>query len=271
MKYGIINRSQDIKLKSIKIFIEFKKRTINRMRITVFGDSITKGLFLENGRIKRIERNCIDNISNQLGLKIENNSAFGQTFYRFNEKKILNDYLTNFDKEEKNIVILCLGGNDSDYRWGEVEKDPMGEHGAFTNPDLYYELLSLTIKKLQEQGVIVMLTSLFPIDSKRYFENTICQTHNREAILQFLHNDVNNLYRHHEQFNNLIARCAKEFACDFIDFRTPLLQKIDALDYLSWDGIHPNQAGHDFIADTICSYCKKHFNLGQESEGKNNV
>lgn len=229
------------------------------MKITVFGDSITKGLSLENGMIKRIGQSAITTISERLHLSINNISMFGQSLKRFKEKDYLNDFLSNLDSQEHNVCVMCLGGNDSDYVWGEVEQTPNEEHGSFTNPDDFYQMLTDIIKTLKKNNVDVLLTSLFPIDSKRYFDNTICKKHNGDPIIAFLHNDVNNLYRHHEQFNNLITRCAHEEKCDFIDYRTPLLQRTDFLDYLSLDGIHPNQKGHDYIADKVCDYCLTHY------------
>ena len=55
-------------------------------KITVIGDSIPKGLYLENKHIRRIGRGAVNTIAEKLGTEIENFSVFGQTLKKCCEK-----------------------------------------------------------------------------------------------------------------------------------------------------------------------------------------
>lgn len=52
-------------------------------RITVFGDSIGKGITTDGGRIEVLPTYAIKLFENEYGVKIENLSAFGNSLKRF--------------------------------------------------------------------------------------------------------------------------------------------------------------------------------------------
>ena len=221
------------------------------IQITVIGDSIPKGLFLQDKHICRIRHSAVTNISERLHVNIENCSAFGQTlkkcFYKGHFERWANEHTGSHDK-----LIISLGGNDCDYSWEEVAKDPLGEHSPNTPLSEFESILSALILKLKSRRIRPIFTALPPIDSKRYFENVICARADRDRILQFFRGDLSNISRHQECYNTAILKAALTHNCEFIDFRSPLLLQKDYLSFLSDDGIHPNQKGHDFIADFIC-------------------
>ena len=72
--------------------------------------------------------------------------------------------------------------------------------------------------------------------------------------MKFFCGDVTNIARHQESYNAAVMKSALSAGAAFIDFRTEFLMKPDFLDYLSEDGIHPNQKGHDLIADCVIRY-----------------
>ena len=218
--------------------------------ITLFGDSISKGLYLDNKRIKRIEHSAVDILSEEYGIKVDNFSSFGQTLKKCFEKGYFDRYLNERTNEHDTLVIE-LGGNDSDYNWEEAAQSPFEEHLPNTPLNEFESILDTLIKKLKKNGVSPVFLSLPPVDSQRYFKNVICGRADGERVMQFLCGDVTNIARHQETYNTAILKKALENGCEFIDFRTEFLLMIDFLDCLSDDGIHPNQKGHEAIAKII--------------------
>ena len=221
------------------------------IKITVIGDSIPKGLYLQDKRICRIEHSAVSMISARLHLDIENFSAFGQTL----KKCYLKGHFDRWAEEHAGLhdrLIISLGGNDCDYSWEEVAKDPLGDHIPNTPLSEFENILSALIVKMKAHRIRPVFTALPPIDSKRYFENVISARADKDRILQFFRGDLSNISRHQECYNTAILKTALAYNCEFIDFRSPLLLQKDYLSYLSDDGIHPNQKGHEFIADFIC-------------------
>lgn len=219
---------------------------INTKNMFVIGDSITKGVYLDNLKISKIEKPFINNLVENYGFKIENKSVFGQTLKRFYEKD-LDNFLEGINFSKQNICLISLGGNDCDYCWNEVENNPQDFHGPKTDKGEFLNLLMLTLEKLKAKNVIPILCSLCPIDSNRYFNNVLSKKYDGQKILNFLNGDIENLYRHQEVFNNAIQKIAFQTGTLFFDYRTEFLSRIDFLSLMCEDGIHPNQNGHNFI------------------------
>ena len=89
-------------------------KNLNQLNITVFGDSIGKGISTDNGKIEILKDNAVALIEKEYSLKIDNRSVFGQSLKRITQKGIIEKYLENLEKNENNVVVLELGGNDSD-------------------------------------------------------------------------------------------------------------------------------------------------------------
>lgn len=220
-------------------------------KITVIGDSIPKGLYLENRHIRRIGRGAVNTIAEKLGTEIENFSVFGQTLKKCCEKGLIERWLDEH-AGTRDKLILSLGGNDCDYCWEEVEKDPNAPHAPNTPLPEFERLLRFVISSCKSRGTTPAFTSLPPIDSQRYFSNVICGRADGKKIMQFFRGDVTNISRHQECYNTAILKIALENGCPFFDYRSELLLRTDYLDCLSDDGIHPNQQGHDAIAQYFC-------------------
>ena len=219
--------------------------------ITVIGDSIPKGLYLENKHIRRIERGAVNTIAERLGAEIENFSTFGQTLKKCCEKGHIERWLKEHTGT-RDKLILSLGGNDCDYCWEEVGKDPLAPHFPNTPLPEFERLLRSVISVCKSHGTTPAFTSLPPIDSQRYFSNVICGRADGEKIMTFFRGDVTNISRHQECYNTAFLKIALENGCLFFDYRSELLLRTDYLDCLSDDGIHPNQKGHDAIAEYFC-------------------
>ncbi len=236
---------------------------MSEYNITIIGDSVSKGLYLKDNQIMRIVPSAVDIVNESLGLSIQNKSSFGQTLKRVYERGIVDEYLKTISSLHSNVVVIALGGNDADYHWNEVQGNPLLNHRPKTDLAEFRILMNEIIRKLQARGVKVVLSSLFPIDSKRYFENVLSQKYDKDKILKFLNNDILNISRHQEMFNIECLKAAFKNGCAFLDLRTHFLNKENLLDYMCEDGIHPNQKGQEFMSEIIinkiCAQQKRGF------------
>lgn len=226
-------------------------KEIRDVNIIVIGDSISKGLFLDHGEIKKVSSSFVDIFEKEYGVFVKNKSCFGQTLKRAVQKNVIANALSLFEKDKKNIVVISLGGNDADYDWSEVEKAPNISHLPKTPFEEFKQLLFETIKGFQDAGAKVFVNSIFPIDSKRYFENVISRKYDAQKVLEFLHNDITNLSRHQEVFASAVSSVAQNTGATFIDYRSKILVQNNFLNYVCDDGIHPNELGHKFIFEVI--------------------
>ncbi len=223
----------------------------NKCKITIFGDSIPKGVVYENKQLKKLDRTAVDMIASHYAIEISNLSSYGQTLTRLVEKNMIEDYISSLDHNFKNIAVISIGGNDSDYNWKEVAMSPHIAHMPKTPPKDFKKLLSTIIKKLKSANVKVILTNIPPVCSKNYFDNVISTTADSAKVLEFLQGDIDNIYRHQELYNLIITDCAKENRCKLLDIRQHFLWDTKYLSSFCEDGIHPNKTGHEKIAQTI--------------------
>ena len=226
-------------------------KNLSNHNIIVLGDSISKGVFLEDRNIKKIDNSAIEIVNKEYGIEIKNRSVFGQTLKRVYDKGLVKNLVKDFENGKKNIVVIALGGNDADYDWKEVALSPLEKHQPKTPLAEFEKLLKTVITFLQQNGAEVIVNSIFPMDSKRYFDSVISKIADSNNVLKFLDNDLTNLSRHQEGFNNTVRSVVAETGCKFIDYRSPLLMQNDFLTYFCDDGIHPNQKGHEFIAKIV--------------------
>ena len=73
----------------------------------------------------------------------------------------------------------------------------------------------------------------------------------RSNILKWLGGSSEFIYRWHEQYNVAVHNIAQTANVKLIDIRSAFLERRDYCNYLSDDGIHPNETGHALIAGTV--------------------
>lgn len=235
---------------------------LKHCKVTIFGDSIPKGIVYENNELKRLPENAVILVAKHFDIQIDNLSFYGQTLKRLNQKGTIDKYLENTKVGENNIAVISLGGNDSDYNWKVVANSPKENHLPNTPPKEFEAMLDQTIKKLQQKNIKVILTNIPPIDSKRYFENVIARQADKGKVLEFLQGDIENIYRHQELYSMIITRCATKNNCRLLDIRGEFLWDRKYLEKFCIDGVHPNEMGHEIIAKSIIEQ------LGKEKSAK---
>ncbi|MBU1094491.1 MAG: SGNH/GDSL hydrolase family protein [Firmicutes bacterium] len=221
------------------------------MHTVVFGDSIAKGIVTMNGKLETIENNAVKLISDFYHQTIDNVSFYGQTLKRIFDKNIIDQYLGSLEHREELYVVFALGGNDSDYDWNKVSQNPHIHHDPKTPIRAFEEMLIQMIKQLQSKGISVILTTIIPLDSQLYFDQVISKMGDPEQIMIFLNQDVENIARQQKEYSSAIMRCAEETQSLLIDVRSKMELNAETLKYMCKDGVHPNENGYKFLADSI--------------------
>lgn len=217
------------------------------MTVTIYGDSILKGVLFENGGYV-LERRWEKALSERFGLAIENRSRFGSTI----EKALPRLRRESGEPGEAGEpVLLEFGGNDCDYDWAAISSDPRGVHRCKTPPERFAADYREAIGLLRAGGRRPVALTLPPIHSERYLRFLCRRGLSRERILDWL-GDVEAISRWQQTYSDLVRQLAREEQAELIDLRAAFPEGGDALERcLCDDGIHPSRAGQALIFEVL--------------------
>ena len=215
--------------------------------ITVFGDSIGKGITTDSGKPTVMNNYAVKSFEEAYGIKTDNISAFGNSLKRICERGVIDRYISGLDKTKKNVAVIELGGNDADFDWKSVAAAPNDDHTSKTSPEEFSALYKDALDKLLNAGVEVVPCTIPPVMSERYFSNVISKLADGEKVLEFFKGDVDTIYRHQEMFNNEILKNSYAKGLNIIDLRQRFLTSLRFGNLMCRDGIHPNEKGQDEI------------------------
>lgn len=223
------------------------------MKICAFGDSVLKGVVLDNNKYK-VSENSFSNIcKNTLGLEIDNKAKFGSTI-SVGIKSVLKN-IEQLKNQSFDYIIFEFGGNDCDFNWKEISENPEAEHKPNNTIEAFREMYTQLINQIKEMNKKPILLSLPPIDSQRYFKN-VSKNLNSDNILKWLKGNVEYISNWHERYNLEIFNLALKNNVAVIDISSKFLEQKNYNQYLCDDGIHPNEKGHQIIAEAIKEYAK---------------
>ena len=223
-------------------------------QIGVIGDSILKGVVFDEiaGKYKFIKQGAVNLFSRDNKVEIKNYSKFGCT-----SKKALELLPGALEKCPSQAMLVELGGNDCDYNWSKVLKNPKSNHTPFVPFEEFKKNLSQIIEKILSAGKTPFVMSLPPIDADRYFNwITKGSKENTENLLKFLGNK-SLIYRHQELYSRAIESVARQYNLFIVNVREVFLQIHNYTDYLCLDGIHPNEKGQAIIKQIFDSAYKE--------------
>lgn len=222
--------------------------------ITLFGDSIGKGVFTDGGKIEVIKDNAAKLYSDWSGLAIDNRSGYGQSLKRTLDKGVIDRYIAEADKNARNVAVIELGGNDADFDWKAVAAAPDGKHFPKTRIEEFSAMYKKLLSDLRDGGIETVVCTIVPISSERYFENVISKVADGDSVLKYFRGDVNTIHRHQEMFNNEILKNAFACGADVIDLRREFLDTNEFENLICRDGIHPNAVGHRAIFEAARAF-----------------
>lgn len=220
------------------------------MNVTLYGDSILKGILLENGRYT-INREWEKRFSDCHGeIKLVNRSRFGCTIQKA-FGLIRKDCERTYEPGDH--AVLELGGNDCDYDWAQISGDPARDYDCKTPPARFKSMYREAIQMIRRSGREPVLLTLPPIHSERYLR-FICQDGlSRDNIVSWL-GDVDAIYRWQKKYSDIVSELAEEERAPLIDLRAAFLHDgRTPEELLCADGIHPSRCGQGVIFRTLCA------------------
>ncbi|MEA4887978.1 MAG: SGNH/GDSL hydrolase family protein [Clostridiaceae bacterium] len=214
---------------------------INLRKIGVWGDSVLKGVVLDDvrGTYQLLSDSCVHGVEQILGVTILNKSRFGCTIDK-GCQMLERSLSTGLDCD---MILLEYGGNDCDFNWPAVSADPALPHQPRTPLPVFLQTMQRMIDMLRSQNIQPLLMSLPPISGERYLDFIVERGSDRKQLLRFL-GDPQQIYRFHELYSLGITRLASQNHCPYAAVREAFLTAGHCPDLLCRDGIHPNEKGH---------------------------
>ena len=118
-----------------------------RIPVTVYGDSILKGITLDNGKYV-VDRTAEERLARERSLDIRNLCRFGATVSK-GLTLIQKDLAKNGSPE--GYALLEFGGNDCDFDWSAVSERPQAHHEPHTPLKQFEALYTKAIQLIQEK------------------------------------------------------------------------------------------------------------------------
>lgn len=224
--------------------------------LTGLGDSIIKGVVLNHdSRLTGMRRyqvsseTILDRCGSLLHTNVVNLGKFGCTAPQ--GARIAESNIERL--RDSKYVLLEYGGNDSDYRWADIARDPKAEHRPLTELKDYIASYHTIITRVVAAGAIPVMLSLPPMDADRYFRffSDGWGDMEREHVMEWLGGSTTHISNGHELYNMTAFKIAREEGVRIIDITSDFLSERNYSQYLCNDGIHPNESGQARIADII--------------------
>lgn len=233
-------------------------------KICLFGDSISKGVIIDALHNKyTMTKNSFANIiaAEQSALSIQNYSMLGCTIAK--GSSLITRHMK--DVEDCDVMVLEYGGNDSDHDWAAIAAHPEQAHLPKTPLDEFAGKYLDIIAALKGMNKRILMLNLPPIDPHKYFQ-WFSRGLDGSNILGWLGGSDEYIYRFHESYNAQVCDIAADNGIRLLDIRSAFLEKKNYSDYLCDDGIHPNEKGHQLIAEVIEDKLPQLLSIMQEQE-----
>ncbi len=220
-------------------------------KLVGLGDSIIKGvLFTQEDSGKShyslSDNNIVDRVAASMGAEVLNLGKMGCTIEM--GERILDRYVDRLGEVE--YVLLCFGGNDSDYNWRSIAEVPDAVHEPRTKLKTFETAYERLVNKLKGLGKKPLILSLPPMDAQKYFDffSAGFNLEQKSNVLNWLKGSVDTIWAGHELYNDAVKRVASLTGTQLIDITTPLG---DGRVYLCADGIHPNVYAQETISKIV--------------------
>ena len=223
--------------------------------IQVWGDSVLKGVVYDpvRSRYTLLKDSAIAMLSETFRVPFENLSRMGRT---------APEALTAMKSMEpeafqNKLVVIEYGGNDCDFNWAAVAREPEAPHAPHTPVEQFTASLKEMAQHVRQMGGTPLMCSLPPLDPRRYLQWIVKDGLDENRILKFL-GVPERIYRWQEYYSSLVLKVAAEVNCRWLPLREAFLSAVRGEDVLCQDGIHPNDQGHKLIYDAAVAFEKQY-------------
>ena len=226
---------------------------VNILKIVCFGDSLTRGISYVKGRLRIIKDNypsSLAKLTESLPFEIMNKGVFND-----NSDLLVNRVEKDVIAENPDIVLIEVGGNDCNFHWDQVAKNPEGIHEPIVPLDRYLDNITTLVKQIQEKHVTPFLLTLPPLDPARYYQSIASRF--GPSIGHFV-SYVGGIEHWHGMYNRKLKSLAEELKVPLIDVRSYLKESGDLKSLISDDGIHLTSEGYQHMSKAIYRDLQKH-------------
>ncbi len=223
---------------------------MRQLKVKLFGDSIIGRVIQDpdTGRYRRLDP-LEDLETPDLHLALDNGGRFGATISK--GRQLIDKYLQR--ETDCQVILLNYGGNDCNFDWPAIGRNPDQEHQAATPLETFYRAYLAIIDKIKNRGMKLVLANLPPIDAEKFFDTWIKPDQESQRILAWL-GDKEAIYRWHEMYSLKVEAMARETASPLLDLRSLFLQNRQFKSLIGPDGMHPTKKGHDLILEAVYHY-----------------
>ena len=216
---------------------------MQNIKIFFLGDSISKGIELNNHRYRKIESSFYEKFKKMVTVDTANYGRFGN-----DTNKILKN-IEKYCELKPQIVFFQIGGNDCNFNWKEISNSPQGTFLPKIPKPTFAENLKKIYEIFKKHNIKVISLNLPPLMAERFFD-FVSTGNDPKNILAWLGNK-SKIYYHHESYNKIFEKVTKEFNIDLIDIRSQFLYEDNLSELICEDGMHPSEKGHDIIFRSI--------------------
>lgn len=150
---------------------------------------------------------------------------------------------------ECDIALVEFGGNDCNFDWTAIAKNPKAHHDPKTILEHFNKFMTEIILKLRNVGVKPVLLTLPPINGEKYFSFITRDGTDGDNILSWL-GSVDVIEQFQKLYSDAISALSEKLGVFCLDIRSYLLSN-NTCDLVSCDGIHPSAFGYQLIFKKI--------------------
>ena len=205
------------------------------MKIAFLGDSITAG-----GGASALEFSYVQQVGKKLGCKVINYGLGGTRLARTTVPNVYHrrdiDFNLRVPLFDKNVDKFFVFGGTNDFGHGSAPMGKEGDYDEYTFHGAVNKLFSTLLGMYGREKVVVML----PL---------------KRANIQTKTNDVTGKYL--IDYVEIIRHYAELYGFKYIDLYNDMFaEPPEGESEYFVDGLHPNDKGHELIAEKICEFIK---------------
>ena len=222
------------------------------MKVIGFGDSILKGAVLTDGptlKYSLLQAGFLEQVCSAKGLDLVNHARFGSTISV--GRSVFDRFVHNI--ENGDIVLFEFGGNDCDFPWAKIGADADYPKEPFTPMDGFLSEYADMVRRCREKRASPVMLSLPPLVPDRFYCHVTRELGHagKENVHKWMARRTDFIGNWHERYNLAVFSLGREMDVPVVDITTPFLLRPDYFDFICRDGIHPNEKGHEIMAERL--------------------
>lgn len=225
------------------------------MKIICFGDSLTRGVSVAKGRLRIIKQNYPAFLQQLFSEDKETNvTVINKGVFNDNSDLLLSRVDKDVIGQQPDYAIIEIGGNDCNFKWGEVVEKPTIEHQPIVPVDRYIDNIKNIVRQIQANGITPVIATLPPLDPVRYY-NSVSETYS-DVVSHWI-SKTGGIEHWHGIYNRNLNKLTDELGVLKVDVRTAIKKAGDLASLISDDGIHLTAEGYKVFSQDVYQHLKQ--------------